>query len=162
MRTAVFTSKLAYANQQERVNGFCDAIATMEHAEVAEIFESDADKIKIQQHLKELIANDQGINAIFCTETASTLQVGLFFENNKISGEKILIGFDDEDTVLDFVRRGIYTATIIQESSRMGYEAVRFLKEYQPGQKQEPQIYTKVSCLTADEAEEYLKKQGRN
>ncbi len=158
-RIAVFTSKLKYANQQERLNGFKNVIQGYENSEIVEIFEGEGNKIKIAEQMETAVSQYPSINTFFCEEAASTAVAGTFLKNSGANQIKTVIGFDYDDTTRELLLNGLCTATIVQDIYDMGYRSVQFLHDYDMGTSFEdepsPTQTTDVFCLTRDNLEEY-------
>lgn len=57
-------------------------------------------------------------------------------------------------SALNFVENGLYAGVIVQDGFDMGYQAVKFLKEYKEG-TQTKEIFTDVTCITKENVEQY-------
>lgn len=150
----VFISQMNSANQQERLAGFQDVIEKEEGMEIVTIIEGEANKLKIQEDFKKLRREYPEINAVFCAEATSSVQIGVLLENQK--EELTIVGFD-VISALNYVENGLYAGVIVQDGFAMGYEAVKFLYEYEEGQEKK-EIFTDVMCITKENVEEYRQK----
>lgn len=152
-KIAIFISQMNSANQQERMMGFQDVIEKEEGMEVVTIIEGDADKLKIQESFKSMRKEQPEINAVFCAEATSSVQIGVLLEDERDRENLTIIGFD-VISALNFVENGLYAGVIVQDGFDMGYQAVKSLNEYKEG-KTPNKIFTNVRCITPENIEEY-------
>ena len=150
---AVFISQMNSANQKERLRGFCDIIEEEPEMELVTVIEGEGDKVKIQDSFKSLRQDYPQINAVFCAEATSSVQIGVLLENQENQEDLTIVGFD-VISALNFVENGLYAGVIVQDGFDMGYQAVKFLKEYKEG-TQTKEIFTDVTCITKENVEQY-------
>lgn len=154
-KIAVFISQINSANQQERLRGFEDVIESEEGMEIVTIIEGEADKLKIQEDFKSMRRENPQIDAIFCAEATSSVQIGVLLGEQE--AEKLTIVGFDVISALNYVETGLYEGVIVQDGFAMGYEAVKFLCEYEEDQE-DKEIFTDVVCITKDNVDEYRQK----
>ena len=150
----MIVSKLTYANQNERYEGFADGLAEYEGMNLACVIEAEGDKLTMQEQLTEAFLKFPSVEAIFCAESSSTRRLGPFLQQLKKENLKI-VGFDNADTTLEFIKDDFYIGTIAQSSYEIGYEAVTCLNRYRKGSKPQ-EVYTDVTYLTKENADSFL------
>lgn len=154
---AVMVSGLETGNQKERLDGFKDTIASYEEMKLVAVKEHQKDKYVIQENFKQILAEYPDLQAIFCAEATSSKQISLLLSGQKEQSLKVVC-FDNADLVVQSVKEGSVSATIIQNSFDMGYEAVKTLCELQEETHQVPdKIYTEVVCAAGENIEQVLK-----
>lgn len=164
-RVAVFISGMEDANQRERLSGFQQVLEEKSDMEVLEVCENQLDKVGIWNDLDRIFQEYEEINAIFSAEAFNSQQVGLWLENHAglVEQDLTVIGFDDLDPTIELIQEGVLAATIIQDGYDMGYQAVRYLTEYDASEDAgEGKLITDVSCISKENVEEYKKKTNTN
>lgn len=152
---AVMVSGLKTGNQKERLDGFRDTIESTA-MELVAVKEHQKDKHIIQENFKQILAEYPDLKAVFCAEATSSNQIGLLLSGRK-EQDLTVVCFDNTDVVVQSVKEGSVSATIIQNSFDMGYEAVKTLCELQEEAHQVPdKIYTEVVCATGETIEQLL------
>lgn len=148
----VILSKKSYANQNERLNGFLDALDSLEDICCAAVIEAEGDKLTLQEQLTQAFEQHPFINAIFCAEAASTRRLWPILPAEKRTGLSI-VGFDNAEVTLEWIKNGYYAGTIVQDPHAIGYHAVEALSLLQQGNTLE-QIHTPIVYIRADTLEE--------
>ncbi len=150
----MIVSKLTHANQNERYEGFVDGLAEYEEMNLVSVIEAEGDKLTMQEQLMEAFLEFPSVEAIFCAESSSTRRLGPFLQQLK-KEDLTIIGFDNADTTLEFIKDDFYLGTIAQSSYDIGYEAVACLNRYQEGSKSQ-EVYTDVTCITKENVDNFL------
>lgn len=152
----VIVSRLDYANQQERYQGFLDGIATYENMEIVDLLEGESDKEIVQRKLREELERVGEVDAIFCAEGNAGLHIGTVLEEKNLNAENCkVIAMENSESVLRFLEKGIYTGTLYQNGFDMGYKAIENLMDYSEHPEKEAQIvYVDVSYLTKENLSE--------
>ena len=150
----IIVSKLIYANQQERYQGFLDGMEDYENMNLVSVVEAEGDKLTMQEQLTAAFEQFPSISAIFCAESASSRLLEPFLEN---LGKKDLtiIGFDRSDFTLDFIKNDFYLGTIVQSSYDNGYYAVTCLNRHTEDALQQT-IYTDITYVTKENFDEFF------
>lgn len=150
----IIVSKLTYANQNERYQGFLDGIAEYENMNLVSVVEAEGDKLTMQEQLTEAFQKFPSINAVFCAESSSSRRLGPFLENIP-KRELTVIGFDHSLPTLEFIQENLYAGTIAQSSYDIGYQAVACLNGYEEGAKTK-RIYTDATYVTNDNISDFI------
>ncbi|MCI7813566.1 MAG: substrate-binding domain-containing protein [Lachnospiraceae bacterium] len=156
---AIIVSKLTYANQQERYQGFLDCLEKYENMRLVTIIEAEGDKLTMQDQLAAAFEEYPSISAIFCAESASSRRLEPLLENLRKT-DLTIIGFDRSDFTLDFIKNDFYLGTIIQSSYDSGYQAVSCLNQHTPDSPRRT-VYTNTTCVTKENFDEFFPDYGK-
>ena len=115
----VMVSKMEYANQQERYQGFADEIAKYKDMQILAMVEGDSRR-----------------ETVFCAEGNSPLHVGDVLK--QMDKKMTVLAMENSRTVQNFIKEGIYIGTLQQNAGQMGYQAVKMLEEYCENPDKEP------------------------
>ena len=130
----VLLNSLKSKNQQERLEGFQDAIYKNSDITLEAVVEGEGDYLMLRERVLEILNKDSKINAFFCAEATSTVYLQMILESLGRLDDMKIIGFDMAENSLDYVKSGDYEALIVQDTEAMGYEAVKYLETYRKGE----------------------------
>ena len=147
----IILTKVENANQAERYDGFAEGLKDQGMA-LGAYLEMTGDKLALQEGLEKALEENPAIRGIFCAESSSSRRLWPILQ--QMGREDLtVIGFDNANATLQFVRNGSYAGTIVQSAREIGYESIRFLEDYKEGGEQKT-IYTPAVYLTAETIEE--------
>lgn len=143
------------SNQQERIKGFLDAADNAVELQVEAIVEGKSSALILGNKLPEILRKYPDINVIVCAEGVSSHYCWKILEGNGFSLDKYcIIGMDYYEDLAPFIKNGVYSAVIWQDQYRMGYEAVKYLKDLYDGKERtENVIYTDLKLLSQNSME---------
>ncbi len=152
----LITGAINAANLNERIDGFTDAIKDQPGMEIIAIEASDTDLLKATEKAQTLLQTYPEMNAIFgvsATDVQGAAKVVV--EQNKV-GEIALVGFDDMDDTIQYIRDGVIYATTVQKPFEMGRLGVELLVRIKEGCAPEEAIVdTGVTMVTAENVDSY-------
>lgn len=150
----VILSNLSYANQAERYQGFLDGADKYPDMRITTTLNAEGDKLTLQEQLQEVFLQYPSIDAIFCAEGASSRRLQPILEQLHKEG-MVVVGFDNTDATLEFVRSGDYIGTIVQSVHQIGYSAVECLNQrlFEQG---EDTVYTDAVFASAENIDEIM------
>ena len=133
-------------NQELRLSGFREALEGFPSCSLDLVVESGYSTLKVKEQLPQILQGHPEINAIFCAEGYSSAITGEVLRSLGPAGERIrVVVFDQSEDILSFIRDGRYHASIVQQSDRMGAEAIRILEEWYQGKAPEQDVlYTEA------------------
>ncbi len=124
----ILISTFSAAKEIEVITAFQDAISDYD-IEIAAIEETSADVNIAEEKTRKLLSEHPEITAIFNTAGYNVTGAARVKKELGLS-DLILIGFDDTEENLNFVRESVIDTLIVQNPEQMGYKSVRLLKEY--------------------------------
>ncbi len=141
-RVMVIVSRMDYANQRERYQGFADRISQYEDMEIVYLLEGESDKEVVQRRLRNALKQIEDLDAIFCAEGNSAMHIGTVLEEENMNSDTIkVLGMENSESAKEFLKRGIYTGCLCQDGFAMGYEAAEKLKDYCENPQKDKQIF---------------------
>lgn len=152
----IITGAINAANLNERIDGFKEAIKDQPDMKILAIEPSDTDLLKATEKAQSLIQTYPELNAFFgvsATDVQGAAKVVV--EQNKV-GQVNLVGFDDMDDTLKYIKDGVVNATIVQKPFEMGRLGVELLVQIKEGKAPQDKIIdTGVTVVTKDNVESY-------
>ncbi|MCX7655301.1 MAG: substrate-binding domain-containing protein [Treponemataceae bacterium] len=73
------------------------------------------------------------VNILIFTDGQDTIAATQALIDMNLVGKVRIIGFGEEETILDFIQKGVIEATIVINPEKIGYEAIRSLYELKSG-----------------------------
>ena len=132
----VMVSKMEYANQQERYQGFADGIAKYKDMQILAVVEGDSRRETVLRQLQSTLDEFEDADTIFCAEGNSPLHVGDVLK--QMDKKMTVLAMENSRTVQNFIKEGIYIGTLQQNARQMGYQAVKMLEKYCENPDKEP------------------------
>lgn len=142
-------SSFSAQNEAEVLRAFEDAISDY-NMDIIAVGEGWSDPERAAGAVEAMLAECPEITAIFCTGGYNVTGAARV---KKIQGlnSLILVGFDDVEENLAFVREGVIDALLVQLPYQMGYQGVHLLKEFVDKGKVERDAYDTGSILINQE-----------
>ena len=136
-------------NQIERVEGFKNYIEKNSDIEIVDILSSDSYALEAELAAKKLLKDAQYIDAIYCTSALDGMGAARAVEDIKMGGKIKIISFDDLPETIEYIERGIISATIAQKPYDMGYKAVSLMMDVLEGESLSYEEYiTETTIIT--------------
>ena len=124
---AVFTIP-EMANMKDRLRGYRDALEPTPGIKISRIIDIKGDPRIAFDNATQIIGNDkkEKIDAFVCLEALSGKEVATVISNNKMKG-KTIIAMDTDPDTLDWINKGVISATITQKPYTMAHFGVALL-----------------------------------
>jgi ribose transport system substrate-binding protein len=120
-------TKPGQSNLEERIKGYKDALAKFPKMEVAQIADTQSDPTVAAQAAASLLQRFQDLAGIACVEAAGgTGAATAVKEANKVGKVKI-VAMDRGNDVLQYIKEGVISATVAQQTALMPFYAVQIL-----------------------------------
>ena len=140
----------------ERIRGFEDAIADQEGLEILDVQSCNSDMLTGTQKVTDMLKAYPELTAIFGSEGTGAVAAGKVLLEQERVGEITVIGFDDTDECLDYIRQGVVYGTIAQKPHFMGKMAVDMLNDLNDGKElEETLIDSGVTVVTEENVDTY-------
>jgi ribose transport system substrate-binding protein len=141
-------------NLNERIEGFKSVIGKWPEMKIVDTEYDNSDELMVAQKTQEMLSRHPELTAIFCSEGLGAYGVAKIIEEKNLAGKIKIIGFDDADSTLDYIRKGVIYGTIAQDPYQMGYLAVKYLKDIKQEKIPENRnISTGIKVITRDNLE---------
>ncbi len=108
-----------------------------------------------------MLKNDPSIGTFIYTDTSDTLAATQVLIDMNLVGTVQLIGFGSEPAILEYVEKGILTATVVTNPRKIGYSAIEVLMEIKRYGHSSGYIDTGVQIITRDNVAEFRRAEGR-
>lgn len=157
-KIGIIRGTIGQETDNDRIKGFEDAIAAQPGMEILTVEACNSDMLTGTQKAQDMLKAYPQINAIFGSEGTGAVAAGKVLEEQGLSGKITVIGFDDTDECLDYIRSGIVWGTVVQKPDFMGSKAVELLTNINNGQEiQEAVIDSGVTMVTNKNIDTYNK-----
>lgn len=125
---AVFTIP-AQANLEERLRGYKDALAAYPDIKIVQTVDVRGNSsVAFDQAIQMMEAGKAQINAFVCLEALAGKEVAEVLSRKKIQ-DRVVIAMDTQDDTLDWIDKGVITATIAQRPYTMAYYGLKVLDD---------------------------------
>lgn len=126
--TVVVFTMPSQPNLNERLQGYRDALEGFPQIKLAHIIDVKGDPRVAFDSTTEFLANDkkEHIDAFVCLEALSGKEVAAVLHNNSIQG-RVVIAMDTDPETVDWIKKGVITATIQQKPFTMAFVGLKML-----------------------------------
>ncbi len=152
----IITGAINAANLNERIDGFMDAIADESGMTVLATEPSDTDLLKATEKAQSMLQTYPEMDAMFGVSATDVQGAAKVVVERGLAGEVALVGFDDLDDTLQYIRDGVVYATAVQRPFEMGRLGVELLVQIVEGNAPAEKIVdTGITIVTADNVDSY-------
>lgn len=120
---------------EQREQGFLDALAEYPEIEFLEKSKyagpTESEAIKLAENLLSNFRSE--VQGIFCPNQSTTSGMLNALRSAGLAGQVKFVGFDAGENIAQAVERGEIHGVILQDPVKMGYEAVRVMRDYLHG-----------------------------
>ena len=116
-------------NLDDRVAGVADALANFPALKVTKILDDQGDARKAFDQVSELIRKKEQVDGIICLEAAGGSGAAGALHRFNMEGKLPIVAFDNDPETLDWIDRGVITATVTQKPYVMSYYGLKFLDD---------------------------------
>lgn len=109
-----------------------------------------ADRAKARGVAENILTGNPGIGALFASSEASSLGAIQALQSRGMGGKVRLITFDTSEAHREALKEGTIDVMMVQDSARIGYEAVRSLTEKLAGRTPEKRMDLPVRMITKE------------
>ena len=153
-KVGILCSSISAEKEMKEIEAFKDAIANTD-IEVIAMEETSADLITAVSKMEAMMRTYPEIKGVLCT-SAYDIQAAAKVKEEMGLNDVVLIGYDDLEETLEYIRKGVVQATIVQDPYKMGYMGEKLLKEYKEKGSLEQESYdTGIILVTKDNVDNY-------
>lgn len=153
-KVAILCSSLSSEKEMEEVEAFKDAVADYD-IEILAMEETNGDLATGVTKMEALVSTYPEMTAVLGT-SAYDVQAAAKVKEERGLDNLVLVGYDDQEETLNYIRDGIIGGVVVQDPYTMGYEGVRLLKEYLDNGSVEQEVYdTGTIFVTKDNVDSY-------
>ncbi len=154
---AILTSSVSAEKEQVEIEAFKEAIADT-NLEIVCMEETNGDLATGVQKTEAIIQTYPDLTAILgtcCYDVQAAAKVKVEYGLDDLH----LIGYDDQEETLQYIRDGVIDGIIVQSPYQMGYLGVKMLAQYlDEGKLDEESVDTGTITVTIDNVETYKEK----
>lgn len=138
--------------QRQRMEGFLSVINQDKDMIVEETLESRGDRMRVRKYVSRMLKNNKRINAIFCADKTAADILGDILREEGYSKENMkVVCFGMSEQIYEYLQEGIYTFSVMDDTTEMGYQAVKILKDCINGKSDsEYTVYTDIENADKD------------
>ncbi|WP_246050102.1 substrate-binding domain-containing protein [Aquibacillus sediminis] len=134
-------------NQQERLQGFKDAIAEVERIELVEVVESNITEIGATQATYTLLKRNPKVNVLIGTSALDGIGIVQGIEEMNLRMGHYILAFDTLPRTLELIEQEKIDATIVQHPFEMGKLAVQQMMKLQNGEQVKTKEFTDTGVI---------------
>ena len=155
MKVAVIMSSIAAEKEMLEIEAFKDAVADAD-VEIIATEESNADLVTGVTKMEALVQTYPEMTAVLGT-SAYDVQAAAKVKEEMGLDDLVLIGYDDQEETLNYIRKGVINGIIVQDPYMMGYLGVKTMKEYLDNDHklENTEIDTGTITVTAENVDNY-------
>jgi ribose transport system substrate-binding protein len=116
-------------NLDDRVAGVADALANFPALKLTKILDDQGDARSAFDQVSELIQKKESIDGIICLEAAGGSGAAEAVHRFNMEGKLPIVAFDSDPETLDWIDRGVISATITQKPYVMSYYGLKYLDD---------------------------------
>jgi ribose transport system substrate-binding protein len=120
-------TKPGQSNLEERIKGYKDALAEHREIEIVQIVDTQSDPTVAAQAAAALLQKYPDIAGIACVEAAGGSGAATAVKEAGKAGKVKIVAMDRGNEVLDHIKNGVISATIVQQTALMPLYAVQIL-----------------------------------
>ncbi|MDP4086458.1 MAG: sugar-binding protein [Bacillota bacterium] len=144
---AIITGSFYKNHQKLRVQGFKDAVKMEKNIHIIDIEESEISRVRAAEKAYQIITKYPQVNAFFGTSALDGIGIAQVVETYKKQNQMYIIGFDTLPETLDYMKKGVIQATVVQEPYQMGYGAVKMMIDIINGKKVPSIVHTDTRIM---------------
>lgn len=154
VKIGFLVSSLSAEKEMAVIEAFKDAVSDFDY-EIVDIEETNADPDIAEEKAREMLSEHPEITAMFNTGGYSVTGAARVKKELQ-RDDLVLIGFDDVEENLKFIREDIINAIIVQRVDQVGYQSVYLLNEYiEKGKLSNTSYDTGTVTVTKDNVDTY-------
>jgi ribose transport system substrate-binding protein len=116
-------------NLDDRLAGVADALRNFPALKLTKILDDKGDARSAFDQVSELLQKKEKINGIICLEAAGGSGAAEAAHRLNMEGKLPIVAFDNDPETLDWIDRGVISATITQKPYVMSYYGLKFLDD---------------------------------
>ncbi len=148
-KVALITSLPGVGSLDQRAKGFKDEIAAKYPGlKLAADKVADGQATTALNIMTDLITANPDLRGVFASNLIMAQGAGQAIAENNLQGKMMLIGFDNDEKLVQFLRDGVIAALVVQDPYRMGYDGVKTALAASKGQPVAAFVDTGVNVIT--------------
>jgi ribose transport system substrate-binding protein len=141
-KVAIITGSFYANHQQQRVQGFRDAVKSEEGITIITVEESEISRVRAAEKAYQILSDYPEVNAFYGTSALDAIGIAQVVEKFREHDQVYIIGFDSLPETRKYITKGTIKATVVQEPFEMGYRSIIMMIDLIKGKKVPPVIHT--------------------
>jgi ribose transport system substrate-binding protein len=141
-KVAIITGSFYANHQQQRVQGFRDAVKSEEGITIITVEESEISRVRAAEKAYQILSDYPEVNAFYGTSALDAIGIAQVVEKFRERDQVYIIGFDSLPETRKYITKGTIKATVVQEPFEMGYRSIIMMIDLIKGKKVPPVIHT--------------------
>ncbi len=154
---AIITGNFYANHQQQRVQGFRDAVESEEGISIITVEESEISRVRAAEKAYQILSDYPEVNAFYGTSALDAIGIAQVVDKLREPNQVYIIGFDSLPETLKYIKNGTIKATVVQEPFEMGYRSVIMMIDLIKGKKVPPVIHTNTRVMREEDLPEISK-----
>lgn len=147
----IVTGRFDAINQQERIEGFKEAVKSTDRIHIVGSEESNITQIGATQATYSLLKEHPSINVLVGMSALDGIGMVEGLHEIAPNKEVYITAFDVLPSTIGLIRNGEIDATIAQYPEEMGYKAIQMMLELQKHDVLDNEIFTKTKIITQED-----------
>lgn len=148
-KVAILCSSVSAEKEMTEIDAFKEAIADC-GIEVIAMEETNADLATGVVKMEALVQTYPDMTGVLCT-SAYDVQAAAKVKEEMGLDDLVLIGYDDQEETLNYIRKGTINGIVVQDPYQMGYQGVKLMKQYLDGETLESDVFDTGTILVTQE-----------
>lgn len=116
-------------NLKDRLHGYQDAFAEHSGIKITQVVDMKGDPTVAFDAAKQMIDSKAKVDAFVCLEAVSCPEIGEVVSRAQMGGKVTIVAMDTDQRTIDWIQKGVISATIGQKPFTMGYYGAKLLDE---------------------------------
>jgi ribose transport system substrate-binding protein len=152
----IITGPAEADNQQARTRGFRDAIRSFPGMRIVDTRIGNSEYLLSRDRIQAMLVSQPGITALFGADGYGAIAGAAMVKQLNRAGSITIVGFDISSDVIEDIRSNLIHAVIIQDTYKMGYQAIKVLASIKSGAAPtRPVIYTPFRVVDRKNVDAY-------
>ena len=114
-------------NLKDRLRGYQSALGEKSGIKISQIVDMKGDPTVAFDTTKNMVRGKEKVDAFVCLEAISCPEVGEVVNREDMKGKVKIIAMDTDQRTIDWIQKGVISATIAQKPFTMGYLGAKML-----------------------------------
>ncbi|MDF2821146.1 MAG: sugar transporter substrate-binding protein [Clostridiales bacterium] len=141
--------------KNNKLQGIIDKLNDYSMIEMGPVYTLNSEMFEVDKLVTKILEDNPDINAIICTDEISTPGVAQVLVDSNRVGDIVVIGYGAMPQTLEYIERGVISATIYPDAYNIGYKTVYQLYDALENKPVEFYTTTSVSIITKDNMKDF-------
>lgn len=124
-KVAILSFMKGAGTSDQREQGFLEGLKEFPAMQVVATEETKSDSAQARDKMETLLTAHPDLAGVFASNEPNVVGAAPVLEERKMIGRVKLVGFDASLPEIDYLKKGVVQALVVQDPFRMGYEGVK-------------------------------------